>query len=448
MLLLDPLSVILPQMDFIKDMIFVMRMITLLGGSVVFLYPELFSSNVKSNKLVLAWLITMFHFFQVVYLLLLTVFIPQYLGLLNSLVSNPPDLTNYKDVCQTILFLIFPPSHSYVMHFKNLYLDLKLRKLPNGKELIKAKEDLKRNIYHQVKLELGLETVYQLVIMLILLFLSYTETPTETGLKTLFNEGLGGLALFLLTTSILLSLNSCVSSHCKALTICRDHFPLKSRLVASLYCLAGVITRVVAMVMYFAVPLGLFSLHRHFQGEQFPWSELILDFVGPDGKMYIGNIEPFEWSKVDRWKKSGPLFLMNDDGTYQRDAYGNVITNPDHLASPPDITLYIGFTLKTYLYIFLAHVVIHFVVIFIAKLKFSYEFRNGLNFLDKIIHCLENTNIAYNSKEWDDGKGDAEEHRRRMRSNWKEGFAVIMINAVFNATLLIPLFYFGNQNNN
>ena len=50
MLLLDPLSVILPQMDFIKDMIFVMRMITLLGGSVVFLYPQLFSSKVKSNQ--------------------------------------------------------------------------------------------------------------------------------------------------------------------------------------------------------------------------------------------------------------------------------------------------------------------------------------------------------------------------------------------------------------
>ena len=87
-------------------------------------------------------------------------------------------------------------------------------------------------------------------------------------------------------------------------------------------------------------------------------------------------------------------------------------------------------------------------VIFIAKFRFSHEFRHGLNFLDKIIHCLENTNIAYNTKEWDDGKGDAEEHRRRMRSNWKEGFVVIIINAVFNATLLIPLFYFGNQNNN
>ena len=49
MLLIDPLRVIVPQMDFIKDMIFVMRMITLLGGSVVFLYPQLFSSNVKIN---------------------------------------------------------------------------------------------------------------------------------------------------------------------------------------------------------------------------------------------------------------------------------------------------------------------------------------------------------------------------------------------------------------
>ena len=105
------------------------------------------------NYIVFSVTIPIFHYIQVVYLLLLTIVIPQYLSILSYLVSNPPDLTNYKEVCQTILFVIFPPSHSYVMHFKNLYLDLKLRKLPNDKDLVKAKEALKRSIYHQVKLE-------------------------------------------------------------------------------------------------------------------------------------------------------------------------------------------------------------------------------------------------------------------------------------------------------
>ena len=45
--IIDPLSVILPQMDFMKDMTLVVRMISLLGGVVVFTNPQLFSSKVS-----------------------------------------------------------------------------------------------------------------------------------------------------------------------------------------------------------------------------------------------------------------------------------------------------------------------------------------------------------------------------------------------------------------
>ena len=57
---LDPISIILPQMDFLKDMILVVRLITLLGGMVVFTNPHQFSSNVKcdfwcSNVIIWIW---------------------------------------------------------------------------------------------------------------------------------------------------------------------------------------------------------------------------------------------------------------------------------------------------------------------------------------------------------------------------------------------------------
>ena len=51
---IDPLSIILPQMDFMKDIILVVRMITLLGGIVVFTNPQLFSSNVSELDLALS----------------------------------------------------------------------------------------------------------------------------------------------------------------------------------------------------------------------------------------------------------------------------------------------------------------------------------------------------------------------------------------------------------
>ena len=66
------------------------------------------------------------------------------------------------------------------------------------------------------------------------------------------------------------------------------------------------------------------------------------------------------------------------------------------------------------------------------------------NLLEKIIHCMENTNIVHNAKEWDDGKGDAVAHGRRMQSNWKENVVTIIIKAFFNIGLLLPLCYLGD----
>ena len=424
-------------MDFLKDMILVTRVITLLGGIVVFTNPQLFSSNV-SNSIILC-LPILFCFikqtFQVIYLLLATIFVPQYLGTMSCVASNPPNRNDIRQIITAIMLIVFSPLFSYVQHFIGLYLELKLRMLPHDQTYIKAKEDLKRMLNHHIKLELGLETVYQLVINLILLLLSYTKTPVEKGLKTLFNEGLGALPLFLLTVSNILSAKSFTTSHCKALNVCREHFPLTSRLTATIFSLCGLITRVVAVIMYFTVPLGLFSLLRHWQGEQVPWSQLTLDFITPDGLMFIGDNDGFVWNEVDRWMKNDTLFVY--------DSMGNMIPNPDYYIAAPDVMLYIGLTWQPYLYIFFAHLAIHSIFIFIAKSKLSHTFKYDFNLLDKFIHSLENTNLPFNCQEWDDGMGDAEEHRRRMRLNWKEGLIIIIINATFNSLLLVPLCYLG-----
>ena len=179
---------------------------------------------------------------------------------------------------------------------------------------MKAREDFKRTLNRHIKLELGLETVYQLAITLTLLLLSYTQTSVEKSLKTVFNVGLEPFTIsFLIASNVLSAISFCLS-HCKILNVCREHFPFTSRLVASLYSLCGLITRVTAMIMYFAVPLGLFSLLRHWQGEQVPWSRFTLDFVTPDGLMFIGDNEGFIWNEVDRWNKNGTLFIFNEYG--------------------------------------------------------------------------------------------------------------------------------------
>ena len=72
-------------------------------------------------------------------------------------------------------------------------------------------------------------------------------------------------------------------------------------------------------------------------------------------------------------------------------------------------------------------------------------FRDKLNFIEKVIHCIENTNIPYNAQEWDDGKGNAEQHHLRMTANSKEVRLVIGIKTIMNTILLIPLAYLGNS---
>ena len=100
--------------------------------------------------------------------------------------------------------------------------------------------------------------------------------------------------------------------------------------------------------------------------------------------------------------------------------------------------------LRYYLLMFFVGIGIHTMVIFIAKSERNPEIWRKMNFLDKIIHSIENANVPYNIKEWDDGKGDAKEHERRMKSNWFEVLAVIIINGVFNSLLLSSLGYLGN----
>ena len=151
--------------------------------------------------------------------------------------------------------------------------------------------------------------------------------------------------------------------------------------------------------------------------------------------MFIGENDGFVWNEVDRWIKNGTLFIVNE--------YQLTVPNPDYYIAAPDVSLYIGLTWQPYLFIFFAHVAIHTLVIFIAKYKLSHVFRHSYNLLDKFIHSLENTNLPHNCQEWDDGKGDAEEHRRRMSLNWKEGLVIIIINAVFNTSLLVPLYNLG-----
>ena len=81
--------------------------------------------------------------------------------------------------------------------------------------------------------------------------------------------------------------------------------------------------------------------------------------------------------------------------------------------------------------------------IFLVKLKVAKEF-SKFNLLEKIIHCVECSNLAYNVEEWDSPRCcDAVEHIKRMKSNQWEGFVLIFVNLVFKLMMLCPLHILG-----
>ena len=249
-------------------------------------------------------------------------------------------------------------------------------------------------------------------------------------------------------------------SHCrvKALSSCREYFPLSEKFMASLCGFLACASRILAMVLYFGAPLGLFSLLRHLQGEMIPWNAVVYNYVRQDGKIFFDKVGDWmNWTDIDRWERNPQLepFVFIGRGSTTRNQckdptpatelkrMGLVEWNPGYLVAPPNYTLYTGLRLRYFYYIFVTLLCLHILINFIAKYNLSEHFVTHFNLFEKLVHCLENTNIAYNAQEWDDAGGNAKEHKMRMRSNLKEVVVIIWIKTFFNLIFLMPMCYLG-----
>ena len=326
--------------------------------------------------------------------------------------------------------------------------------------LIAEKEYFRRIVYAHEKLEMGLESVYQCTGILILHFLSTTQTPVHQGFAQVFRktgrfswgpinipsswlQGLHVSRLFLIF-SFAWSFKTFLKANIKALSIGREHFPIQSMLVATAYCICGFTARLLSYLMYFAAPLGLFSLLRHLQGEMIPMNAgFVYNFVGQNisNAIEFGNVSLSSWQLLDRWKKNytfNPFIFGTDDNN----TLGYASWNPNYLTAPPDYDIYTGLRLRWLTLILVFINCVQVVVTFVSKWKLSSYFKK-LTRIEMVVHCFENIHLAYNVREWDDDMGDAQDHYNRMEANWKEGLVGIWINAFFNMVLLFPLCILG-----
>lgn len=278
--------------------------------------------------------------------------------------------------------------------------------------------------------ELGIETVNQICGQALLALYAVTDTKTTEGLVKLFESNvdeklpMGGsesiatffqskiVAITYLTLSILLSCISCLGSCVGSLSPKREHFPKGSQLMAYLFIFCSLLRRVFCVVMYFAVPFGLFDLLRHAQSEQAHWDPVIEKYLDSNGYIQFGDSPKFLWASINRWSAT------------------------PH--TPPSYQLYTEFGLKYYFFGFWIILMLQSMVLFLVKMKFSHAFVQ-MSKMDKIIHIFENINISQCTEDWDHRNGNADEHVKRKNANMKEFVALTFVNFLFNFVLLLPL---------
>ena len=307
---------------------------------------------------------------------LASIIVPQALAGLSVAISSPyiifsgkiNDGQKQKIIYSILTFCLFPFLHM-LFHIKIHYINLKIGLSMANRKMVEQRDIYKYHLRKLIKLELGLETILQLSGSFILFFNAISETKTTEGLNQIFKNGIDVTSQIVLTLSILWSFNSCVLSHINGLKCQREHFPFKSKIIAALYTAFACTKRIISIVLYFTPPLGLFSLLRHLQAENTPWHPDLDDLLKND-TIQFGNSPPIHWSNINRW----------------------------HNDTKPLNTLYTIASLKSYFILFWILFICHVFVIFLVKRRLSESFLNK-NILEKLIHCIENTNIPYNDQE-------------------------------------------------
>ena len=436
----------------------------------------------------------MVFFTQVVLVLLASVAFPMAISGARLAISAPHVIfwkaEGLLRIVFSVLTFVTVPLHSLILALRQYYIELRLRadvgskdvsaQTAKTKKLLAMSDDLHYHLCSHTKLELGLETIFQLCLKLILLAYAQSSTRTTEGLSQMFEKNVdlinidyntleGAKSLYLvilLYTSTVWSLISNVKSHINGLSANRKRFPFASKMIVAVYAFFASTSRVVAIILFFSPSLGLFNLLQHWKGEHVRWHPFLLENLITNQTVTFEGMPPkpvdfiFEDPTLRTTlssKSFNETFLKEvKDRPFTIDGYiqfGNSsqikwsqIDHTHHYVNGtivwPSYTLYTGLTLKIFFFVFIVISMLQVLIIFLVKHFFAKGFRN-FNILEKLIHCLETSHLPYNTEEWDTPKGTAEEHIERMEANKKEGLLLILVNLVFKLLMLCPIYYLG-----
>ena len=146
----------------------------------------------------------------------------------------------------------------------SLAIDLKIE--------IKKIAGLEKELTKHIKVQQGLETVFQLTINTILMCYAQSSTKTTQGLAAIFTQDayvfMGATISPKMIIAVLLTMNSVslVRTYLSGFTMgYSSNYNLLGKLLVFLYIAFAIGVRIMSMTLYFTPMLGLFNLLHHLQ---------------------------------------------------------------------------------------------------------------------------------------------------------------------------------------
>ena len=216
---------------------------------------------------------------QIIWYTMLSILVP--LLLAGTLRKRPKKMNIIKDILGLCTATIQPIQLHYELTAtkfvkKKLFILNDVTLAPNFKEALMKIKCLEEEIIRHSRLQLGLETIFQVAANAILLFYAYSKTKARHGLSSLFDQNtdifmgfslppevvIGALLAINLLSFIKIQMNGMVEGYAS------NYQTLgKVMLLVSIIC--AILVRICSMTLYFSPSLGLFDLLHHFQGKPY-----------------------------------------------------------------------------------------------------------------------------------------------------------------------------------
>ena len=275
--ILKPLLYVL---DIIKDIVQLSLILTAVGGLTFALrYWSSFSSAVGIHNIYLLLNLLKIHSLnQVIWCSLIAIIVPTLLsGFIRKRNGN-------VSISSFLIALLTSPIRPIELHFELItanYLRKKLLVLndvimaPNYEQILLKIQNIEQELLRHLRLQSGIETMFQVTINTILLLYAHSLTRTTQGLAALFDQdafvflGITVPSSIILAVLLALNLVGLSMAQYNGIVDQKGHlYQSLGKLMLLIGCCCAIFTRIMSFTLYFAPTLGLFNLLHHYQCNQ------------------------------------------------------------------------------------------------------------------------------------------------------------------------------------